>query len=471
MGNLIHRGKGSWTHVENTIFYETRISAKAKGVYCQIRSLESNPEWTFTIAGFATLFKDGIDSIKSSLKELESFGFLLRARMRGSNGRFVGAEEALWVTLDDPSMYEEEAEQLRSEGYSIVSKRDASKAKVKGEQPNDSKSSQFETTCGKSTCGESTSGHPTSGKATCGQSSAINPLGDQGLTGSKDPSLIPSHEEPKPKRAQASKRMDGFPEEFEELCALSIKPIVALRFKEDCYEAWKVRCEEGYTPQQIIRAYEVYARGYRNRNGSDASMAKNLASWLKREGGLVDIADDPERCIATNDDGSPLSMEDLADRFKRFGRMWRKAKARRGLVLSNLQAIDPSFTPDDAKATLKEDREYNDHMDACKLAYDEYLRWVDPTNAYGLMRVDSPFEGVSLIELMARKEEINALANDDPEFAELLDEYETLSRDITACRLIGQMDDKTWEKRRYEELELQHRIEERVREHREAHDA
>ena len=93
-----------------------------------------------------------------------------------------------------------------------------------------------------------------------------------------------------------------------------------------------------YTPQQIIRAYEVYAKGYRNRNGSDASMAKNLASWLKREGGLVDIADDPERCIATNEDGSPLSMEDLADRFKRFGRMWRKAKARRGLVLSNLQA-------------------------------------------------------------------------------------------------------------------------------------
>ena len=76
MGNLIHRGKGSWTHVENTIFYETRISAKAKGVYCQIRSLESNPEWTFTIAGFATLFKDGIDSIKSSLKELESLSLI-----------------------------------------------------------------------------------------------------------------------------------------------------------------------------------------------------------------------------------------------------------------------------------------------------------------------------------------------------------------------------------------------------------
>lgn len=50
------------------------------------------------------------------------------------------------------------------------------------------------------------------------------------------------------------------------------------------------------------------------------------------------------------------------------------------------------------------------------------------------------------MELMARKEEIRALANDDPAFAELLERYETLSRDTTACRLIGQLDDKTWEK-------------------------
>lgn len=52
----------------------------------------------------------------------------------------------------------------------------------------------------------------------------------------------------------------------------------------------------------------------------------------------------------------------------------------------------------------------------------------------------------------------HALSNDDPEFAELLDCYETLSRDITACKLIGQLDDKTWEKKRYEELELQHKL-------------
>ena len=53
MGNVIHRGKGSFTHVENTVFFDHELSLKAKGIYCQIRSLEGNPEWVFTIRGFA----------------------------------------------------------------------------------------------------------------------------------------------------------------------------------------------------------------------------------------------------------------------------------------------------------------------------------------------------------------------------------------------------------------------------------
>lgn len=42
MGNVIHWGKGSFTHVENTVFFDRELSLKAKGIYCQIRSLEGN---------------------------------------------------------------------------------------------------------------------------------------------------------------------------------------------------------------------------------------------------------------------------------------------------------------------------------------------------------------------------------------------------------------------------------------------
>ena len=30
MGNVIHRGKGSFTHVENTVFFDHGLSLKAK---------------------------------------------------------------------------------------------------------------------------------------------------------------------------------------------------------------------------------------------------------------------------------------------------------------------------------------------------------------------------------------------------------------------------------------------------------
>ena len=192
MGNLIHRGKGSFTHVENTIFFERGLSAKAKGAYCQIRSLETNPDWVFTIAGFTALFKDGADSIKSSLKELERFGFLIRARRRGADGRFVSAEESVWITLDDPSMYEEETSNLIAEGFTIVSKRTGASTTKDSSGPESEKSSQLRTTCGFSTCGETACGSPISGQTTYGESAPINPLPHQPLIESKDPSLAPT---------------------------------------------------------------------------------------------------------------------------------------------------------------------------------------------------------------------------------------------------------------------------------------
>ena len=32
MGNVMHRGKGSFTHVENTVFFDRSLSLKAKGI-------------------------------------------------------------------------------------------------------------------------------------------------------------------------------------------------------------------------------------------------------------------------------------------------------------------------------------------------------------------------------------------------------------------------------------------------------
>ena len=157
MGNVMHKGKGSFTFVENTIFFDLGLSAKAKGIYCQIRSLEGNPEWVFTIKGFASLVRDGADAVTAGIKELEAAGYIIRARKRSENGRFLKAEEATWITLDDPAMHDDVAEELRSEGFAILSeftrKERASKGRGSAEEGGVAEKAQVVPRTGKSVSG------------------------------------------------------------------------------------------------------------------------------------------------------------------------------------------------------------------------------------------------------------------------------------------------------------------------------
>lgn len=50
------------------------------------------PTWNYTIEGLSRLAKDGRDSIKTALKELENFGYLERKQIRNDNGSFCDLE-------------------------------------------------------------------------------------------------------------------------------------------------------------------------------------------------------------------------------------------------------------------------------------------------------------------------------------------------------------------------------------------
>ena len=279
MGNVIHRGKGSFTHVENTVFFDRELSLKAKGIYCQIRSLEGNPEWVFTIRGFASLVKDGVDSVSAGIKEVGAAGYVIRARKRGEAGRFLKAEEATWITLDDPAMHDAVAEELRAEGFAILSefvrKDRATKARDSVEEGCGAEKAQVVPRTGKSV-----SGNPISGKTISGKSDPINYLSDK-QTDEDKPLSCPPETEPGSDREEEKGdfeafRKGEFTEPFEELCKMSIKPVSSLKFKRDCFEAWKRKVADGYTPEQIIRAYDAYAKSYWMRNADDKKLAKNL---------------------------------------------------------------------------------------------------------------------------------------------------------------------------------------------------
>ena len=67
-----------------------KLSLKAKGLLSLMLSLPE--DWDYTTKGLACICKDGVDSIGSTLKELEQHGYLTRKRVRFENGRLGDIE-------------------------------------------------------------------------------------------------------------------------------------------------------------------------------------------------------------------------------------------------------------------------------------------------------------------------------------------------------------------------------------------
>ena len=85
----IHKTK-NFTVMSNYHFKEKGMSLKAKGLLSLMLSLPD--DWNYSISGLVKLSKDGKDSVMSALVELETFGYLTRARMQNDKGHFSGVE-------------------------------------------------------------------------------------------------------------------------------------------------------------------------------------------------------------------------------------------------------------------------------------------------------------------------------------------------------------------------------------------
>ncbi|MDD6059658.1 MAG: helix-turn-helix domain-containing protein [Ruminococcus sp.] len=63
----------NYTVMSNFHMMDYTLSYKAKGILSEILSLP--PTWDYTLAGLAALANDGIDSVRSGIKELENSGY------------------------------------------------------------------------------------------------------------------------------------------------------------------------------------------------------------------------------------------------------------------------------------------------------------------------------------------------------------------------------------------------------------
>lgn len=73
---------------------DTNLSLKAKGLLSMMLSLPD--DWNYSTRGLAAICKEGVDSIGSGLKELEEGGYIIRNRIRGSDGRIIDTEYVIY---------------------------------------------------------------------------------------------------------------------------------------------------------------------------------------------------------------------------------------------------------------------------------------------------------------------------------------------------------------------------------------
>lgn len=96
----IHRmdkSKGNFTSVSNLVIKDKRLSLNARALLILMLSLPDN--WSYTIAGMASLSGEGEYAVKSAVLNLEKNGYLVRRRTRSPDGRMGKSE---WEIYEEP---------------------------------------------------------------------------------------------------------------------------------------------------------------------------------------------------------------------------------------------------------------------------------------------------------------------------------------------------------------------------------
>ena len=87
-----------YTVMANHHLRNKSLSLKAKGLLSLMLSLPD--DWDYTTKGLATICKDGVDCICSTVRELETAGYIQRRRIRDGHGRLTVIE---YTILEQPA--------------------------------------------------------------------------------------------------------------------------------------------------------------------------------------------------------------------------------------------------------------------------------------------------------------------------------------------------------------------------------
>ena len=99
----------NYTVMSNTHLKDRRLSYKSKGLLSVILSLP--PDWDYTITGLSVIAADGVDSVKTAVRELEQYGYVTRTQLRDERGRMAQNEYRVYENpADNPDYVQHEQE-------------------------------------------------------------------------------------------------------------------------------------------------------------------------------------------------------------------------------------------------------------------------------------------------------------------------------------------------------------------------
>ena len=99
MAIIRKKQKERFSIVDNKVIEDKRLSFKARGLL--IYMLSKPDDWKFYTDELAKRSsKDGLSSIRTALKEIESAGYLVRKRERSNKGTFISQD---WILTDIPA--------------------------------------------------------------------------------------------------------------------------------------------------------------------------------------------------------------------------------------------------------------------------------------------------------------------------------------------------------------------------------
>lgn len=98
MTRINKKSNGFFTITNNQLIRDDRLTWKARGIFTYLWSMSDG--WDFRVNEVSRHAKDGRDSLRAGLKELEEYGYLKRQYKQSNGGKLDGYE---WVLNDSPA--------------------------------------------------------------------------------------------------------------------------------------------------------------------------------------------------------------------------------------------------------------------------------------------------------------------------------------------------------------------------------